>query len=138
AAAGFSDHDKKRLGDALRERGITSLERYPIDPDRFSFNFAGGFTRPGWTFHHIYDATSPLGKGKKTLNAHHHGLHFTQTDGMIVIHPIVEALYGYFRCIKRTRRGLSFNKFGYGPVCYFSRFEPVGRALEICCSFYYL
>lgn len=80
AAAGFSAHDKNRLEDALKDRGITSLERYPVDPDGFSFSFAGGFPPPGWIFHHIYDGTSPLGKGKKTLNAHHHGLHFTQNS----------------------------------------------------------
>jgi len=131
AAVGFSDHDKKRLEHALRERGIQSLERYPLDPDRFSFSFGGGNINPGWSFHHIYDGTSPLGKGKKTLNAHRRGLHFTQTAGMVAIHPIVEALYDHFPCIKRTLRAGSFDKFGYDPDRYFSKREHDDRGFEI-------
>jgi hypothetical protein len=115
AGAGIPEYAKKRLQQELTERGITSLERCPVDPDRFSFRFADGFILPGWHFHHIYDGTSPLGRGKKTLSARHHGLHFTQTAGMVAIHPIVEALYDYFPCIKRTLRARSFKKFEYDP-----------------------
>lgn len=131
AAAGFSEHDKQRLEHKLKERGITSLERYPIDPERFSFSFAGGYNHPEWSFHHIYDGTSPLGKGKKTLNARHHGLHFTQTAGLVVIHPIVEALYDHFPCIRRTLRARSFKKFGYDPDRYFSNCEHDDRGFVI-------
>lgn len=131
AGAGIPEYAKKRLQQELTERGITSLERCPVDPDRFSFRFADGFILPGWHFHHIYDGTSPLGRGKKTLNARHHGLHFTQTAGMVAIHPIVEALYDYFPCIKRTLRARSFKEFRYDPDRYFSKCEHDDRGFEL-------
>lgn len=50
---------------------------------------------------------------------------------MVVVHPIVEALYDYFPCIKRTLRARSFNKFGYDPDRYFSNGEHDDRGFEI-------
>jgi hypothetical protein len=131
AGVGLKEYEKKRLEDELKKRGIQSLENFPIGPEQFSFTFAGGQLYAGWIFHHIYDGTSALGKGKKTLNARHHGLHFTQTAGMVAIHPIVEALYDYFPCIKRTLRARSFKEFGYDPDRYFSKCEHDDRGFEI-------
>lgn len=52
-----------------------------------------------WTIHHIYDGKFPLAIAKPSLRAVNHGDHFTQSAGLVAIHPIADALadeYFYF------------------------------------------
>lgn len=97
----------------------------PVDsrsngPAIMSFLLAGG-ERPtrsnnqGWHIDHIYDGKLPWAFGKKTLHAVKDGNHFTQSAGLIAIHPIAEALrdeYFFFAWILRHE---AFQRFNYDP-----------------------
>jgi len=81
----------------LKERGI------PIDsrsngPAIIVYKLAGG-KRPKraestkeWSIHHIYNGKFPFREGGKILHAVKEGKHFTQSAGLVAIHPIAEAL----------------------------------------------
>lgn len=96
-------------------------------PAIMSYLLAGG-ERPsrrdinhGWTIHHIYDGKFALGKGRPSVRAVTHGDHFTQSAGVVAIHPIADALadeYFYFAWMLRLE---SFKRFGYDPDNVFSR-----------------
>jgi hypothetical protein len=114
------ESDTERLKSALARVGLTSLESYPVQPDRFAFEFADGRIPEGWTFHHLYDGQVRFDDRKRTLDAQKHGTHFTQTAGMTAVHPMIEELYPYYPCIPKVLRARAFRAFGYDPDNYFS------------------
>jgi hypothetical protein len=104
----------------FKEKGL------PIDsrtngPAIMSYLLAGG-ERPNrrdsnneWTIHHIYDGKFAIENGKPSVRAVNHGDHFTQSAGLVAIHPIANALadeYFYFAWMLRHE---SFKRFGYDP-----------------------
>ena len=127
-ATSLAEHERKRLHYELKERGILSFERYPLYPERFAFDFAGGQQPHGWRFQHLYDGRFPFEKRKKTLDARKHGFHFTQVAGMVTLHPVVQELYDHYPCISHTLRARSFARFGYDPDRFFSKadHDPFG------------
>lgn len=92
-----------------------------------SYLFSGG-KRPSraegnkeWSIHHIYDGKFPFMAGKQTLHAVKNGNHFTQSAGLVAIHPIAEALADeifYFAWVLRQE---SFKRFNYDPDKIFCR-----------------
>lgn len=119
----YPDEIKKNL--ESKEISINSLSNGPAIA---SFFYAGG-TRPKrasnpnqeWHIHHIYNGKFPWIQGKDSLRAVKDGKHFTQSAGLVAIHPIAEALaeeYFYFAWLLRHE---CFSRFDYDPDMVFSK-----------------
>ena len=86
-----------------------------------SYLLAGG-ERPSrsvgnqkWPIHHVYDGLFCFPSREKTTWATKEGNHFTQSAGLVAIHPVAEALaheYSFFAWLLRKE---SFARFGYDP-----------------------
>ena len=118
---GLLDYEEKALTRELKERGISCTEKCPVHPDRFAFEFAGGECPPGWSLHHLYDGVFPFPGRKRVIDARKHGKHFTQTAGIVAVHPVVQEVYDHYACIRRTLRARSFIEFQYDPDHYFAK-----------------
>ena len=91
-------------------------------PAVMAFIYAGGERPPkrskpskGWNIHHIYDNKHPWPGASGTLHSVKDGEHFTQSAGLVAIHPIAEALaeeYFYFSWLLRYE---SYVRFSYDP-----------------------
>ena len=122
---GFHKYSPELTG-KFKENGI-SIDSRTNGPAIMSYLLAGG-ERPSrrdsnnqWTIHHIYDGKFELKKGRASVRAVTHGDHFTQSAGVVAIHPIADALaheYFYFAWMLRLE---SFKRFGYDPDNVFSR-----------------
>ena len=104
----------------LKERGI-AIDSRSNGPAIMSFLLAGG-KRPkradstkGWAIHHIYNGKFPFTKGGKTLHAVKDGNHFTQSAGLVAIHPIAHALADEYFHFVWLLRNESFLRFNYDP-----------------------
>lgn len=110
----------------LKERRIARDSR-SNGPAIMVYLLAGG-KRPkradstkGWAIHHIYNGKFPFTESGKTLHAVKDGNHFTQSAGLVAIHPIAHALadeYFYFVWLLRCE---SFNRFNYDPDLVFCK-----------------
>jgi len=110
----------------LRERGIDKPDCRSNGPAIMAFLCAGG-SRPqrrdlnwGWTIHHIYDGRFPAPRCGSSLHATRKGDHFTNSAGLVAVHPIADGLAGecaYFAWLLRFE---SFLRFGYDPDGVFS------------------
>ncbi len=105
----------------LRERGIYR-RGWSNDPAIHSFLLAGGDRLKrkhkgyGWNIHHLY-----FGVGvKKTLHAVKDGKHFTQSAGVVAVHPIADTLCEEDSDFTAVLRDESFKRFGYDPDGIFS------------------
>lgn len=117
-----------RIPDRIKEEARS--RRVQVDsrsngPAIMSFLLAGG-ERPrrsngqGWHIDHIYDGEFPWPTKGRSLHAVKDGKHFTQSAGLVAIHPIAEALkdeYFYFAWLLRHEALL---RFGYDPDGVFS------------------
>lgn len=104
----------------LKQKGIARDSR-SNGPAIMSFLLAGG-ERPrrtdsskGWAIHHIYNGKFPFEEGGKTLHAVKDGNHFTQSAGLVAIHPIAHALADEYFYLVWLLRQESFLRFGYDP-----------------------
>ena len=86
-------------------------------PDRF------GTSSHKWSIHHLYFGQFPYIGGEEgdTLHATKDGKHFTQSAGLIAVHPIADALCHEFPSFTWLLRFKSFKKFGYDPDGVFSK-----------------
>jgi hypothetical protein len=92
-----------------------------------SFLLAGG-KRPerfgsknSWSIHHLYSGKFPYRNHEGTIHAAKECHHFTQSAGLIAVHPIADSLadeYPFFTWLLRAK---AFIKFGYDPDHVFSR-----------------
>ena len=113
-------HNPDEMKRELKERGI-AIDSRSNGPAIMSFLLAGG-KRPkradstkGWAIHHIYNGKFPFTRGGKTLHAVKDGNHFTQSAGLVAIHPIAHALADeYFHFVWLLRHE-SFLRFNYDP-----------------------
>jgi hypothetical protein len=103
----------------LRERGIYR-RGWSNDPAIHAFLLAGG-ERPrrkhkgyGWNIHHLY-----FGVGE-CLHAVKDGKHFTQSAGVVAVHPIADVLCEEDSDFTALLREESFKRFGYDPDGIFS------------------
>jgi hypothetical protein len=91
-------------------------------PAILAFRLAGGerpvrrdFPRHHWSIHHIYDGRFPASKAAVVLHATWDGNHFTQSAGLVALHPLADGLVGdcaYFAWLLRHE---AFVRFDYDP-----------------------
>jgi len=115
---GFHKYPEE-INKELKSKGI-KIDPRTNGPAIMSFLLAGG-QRPirsnnqGWMIDHIYDGKFPWTTDGETMHAVKDGNHFTQSAGLVAIHPIAEALrdeYFYFSWLIRYE---SFLRFNYDP-----------------------
>lgn len=107
---------------------LARLQQLGIDRDTRSngpaiaaFKLAGG-VRPkrrdldwGWAIHHIYDGRFVAPHRTRSLHATQKGDHFTNSAGLVALHPIADGLAGecgYFAWLLRFE---AFVRFHYDP-----------------------
>jgi hypothetical protein len=73
----------------------------------------------GWTIHHLYLGQLSL-DAQKVIHAVKDGRHFTQSAGLVAVHPIADALYEEDADFRMLLRQESFKRFGYDPDGIFS------------------
>lgn len=119
------------LKEALDKRGIQPDAR-SNGPAITSFLFAGG-ERParnqsgrGWNIHHLYDGKITYCGRQTSLHSVKEGNHFTQSAGLVAVHPVADALCDEVPAFSWYLRGLSLQRFGYDPDGVF----PGGRIDE--------
>lgn len=117
----YPDHLKERL----KAKGVT-MDTRSNGPAIAAFLFAGG-ERPtrsgstnGWSIHHLYSGKFPYIGRNETLHAVKHGDHFTQSAGLVAVHPILDAVCDEYACITWYLRARAFERFQYDPDQVFS------------------
>ncbi|HEY8600924.1 MAG TPA: hypothetical protein VIL85_20975 [Thermomicrobiales bacterium] len=110
----------QELKSLARGRGVT-LDSRSNGPAVSAFLIAGG-ERPqrtgsthAWSVHHIYDNQFPYPGKTATLHARADGLHFTQSAGLVAIHPIADAVCAEFAFAAWLLRAHAYLRFGYDP-----------------------
>ena len=110
----------KALKEALDKRGVVRDVR-SNGPAITSFLFAGG-ERParnqpgrGWNIHHLYDGKITYCGRQTSLHSVKEGNHFTQSAGLVAVHPVADALCDEVPAFSWYLRGLSLQRFGYDP-----------------------
>ncbi len=112
------------LKSPFRERGIKPDGR-GNGPAVAAYLLASG-ERPtrngnhGWSVHHIYDRKFPYPGTTKSMWAVRDPRHFTQTAGLVTVHPIADALADEFAVFAWRLRAESFLRFGYDPDAAFA------------------
>lgn len=102
------------------------LDRRPNGPAVASFLFAGGIRHPrygsnnSWSVHHIYSGKFPYINRSNTLHAAYDGKHFTQSAGLVAIHPLADQLADEYPFFSWYLRAISFKRFKYDPDGVFS------------------
>jgi hypothetical protein len=98
-----------------------ALDGRPNGPAIASFLIAGG-ERPqrfgssnSWSIHHLYSGKFPYIDRDKSLHATKEGFHFTQSAGLVAVHPIADAMVDEYPCFTWLLRALAFKRFGYDP-----------------------
>lgn len=109
-----------------KEQNI-KLDTRPNGPAIAAFEFAGG-NRPArygsnnkWHIHHIYSGKFPYFGKEKTLHATKEELHFTQSAGLVAVHPLIDALADESPAFSWFMRYKAYEKFGYDPDSAFSK-----------------
>ena len=87
-----------------------------------------------WTVHHIYDGKFPYpGSSRPSLRAVMNARHFTQSAGLVAIHPVADALANEFTAFAWRLRAESFARFGYDPEGAFTaKQDEYGFAGRLC------
>jgi hypothetical protein len=123
-----------RIQQLAKENGI-SLDRRPNGPAIASYILAGG-NRPNrtgsanaWSTHHLYSGKFPYVGKNETTHAARDPNHFTQSAGLIAVHPIADAICDEFPCFAWLLRAEVFRRFRYDPDHVFaSRHDKFGFA----------
>jgi hypothetical protein len=109
----------------LRQQRITCDSR-SNGPAIMAYLVAGG-QRPkrngnhDWTIHHLYDGKFPYpGSVPPSVRAVMDARHFTQSAGVVAIHPVADALADEFAVFAWRLRAEAFVRFGYDPEGAFS------------------
>jgi hypothetical protein len=105
---------------------VPNLDTRANGPAIAAFHIANG-TRPkrfgsmnSWHLHHLYSGKFPYIGRKTTCHAVKEGLHFTQSAGVIAVHPVADQMCDEFPAFAWMLRAISFQKFGYDPDGVFS------------------
>ena len=105
----------------FRERRIQSeSDTRSNGPAVVAYRVAGG-ERPKrngsneWSIHHIYDKKFPYLGATESMWAARDPRHFTQSAGLVAIHPVADALADEFEIFAWRLRAESFLRFGYDP-----------------------
>jgi hypothetical protein len=119
-----------------------TLDGRPNGPAIAAFCIAGG-TRPerfgssnAWSVHHLYSGKFPYFEHERTTHAAKECQHFTQSAGVVAVHPVADALVDEFPFFTWLLRARAYERFGYDPDGAFSDtqdeygFEQ-GRACDV-------
>lgn len=74
-----------------------------------------------WSIHHLYSGKFPYVGKESTLRAAMDGLHFTQSAGLVAIHPIADQMCDEFPLFAWLLRANAFKTFGYDPDAVFAQ-----------------
>ena len=113
----------------LKFRGIP-LDTRSNGPAIAAFLYAGGErptrvgSRNSWSIHHLYSGKFPYVNRSVTLHAVKDGDHFTNSAGLIAVHPVVDGMCDEYPCVAWYLRARAFERFGYDPDDVFSRGNP--------------
>lgn len=117
----YPDHIKK----LARAQSIV-LDTRANGPAVASFLLAGG-ERPqrfgssnAWSIHHLYSGKFPYRGNQETTHATKDCNHFTQSAGLVAVHPVADSLTDEFPFFTWLLRAKAFAKFGYDPDHVFS------------------
>lgn len=112
------------LRNAIDAAGLP-FRNWSNDPAIYAYRLAGG-ERPRravkneWDVHHLYDRQFPYPGKCSTLAAVKSGRHFTQTAGLVAVHPIAHEIASEYDLFAWRLRAESFLRFGYDPDGAFS------------------
>ncbi len=103
----------------LKKSGITPDSR-SNGPAICSFLLAGGLrpvrcTGKGWSIHHIYDGKFPFGGRTTSTHAVKNGKYFTESAGLVALHPIADAIADEYSNFAWYLREKAFKRFGFDP-----------------------
>jgi hypothetical protein len=101
--------DGRVNGPAIAAFMISGGER----PERFGSSNA-------WSVHHLYSGKFPYLGRKSTTHAAKSCEHFTQSAGLVAVHPITDALCDESPALTWLLRAKAFDRFGYDPDGVFS------------------
>jgi len=110
---------------ACKVAGVTRDSR-SNGPAVTAFELAGGQRPPrarkryAWSVHHVYSKQFPYPDKGSTLHAVAEARHFTQSAGLVAVHPIADAAADEFACLAWFLRAEAFLRFGYDPDRVFS------------------
>jgi hypothetical protein len=115
--------------DAIKR--VAKAVKAPLDtrsngPAIVAFLISGG-VRPkrfgsqnSWSVHHIYSGKFPYTGKSSALHAAKNGLHFTQSAGVVAVHPIADGMCDEYPFFAWLLRAEAFRRFGYDPDGVFS------------------
>jgi len=72
-----------------------------------------------WQLIHLYAAAPAFDNGA-AFDGTAQPKHYTQSAGLVAVHPVVYHLTGQFPCIVWTLRARSFMRFNHDPANYFA------------------
>lgn len=73
-----------------------------------------------WSIHHIYSGKFPYPERVETLHAAKCGKHFTQSAGLVAVHPVADGLADECPAFAWLLRAEAFRRFRYDPDLVFS------------------
>jgi len=73
-----------------------------------------------WSLHHLYSGKFPYFGRESTVHAVKECNHFTQSAGVVAIHPIADAIFDEFPIFAWFLRAHAYLRFGYDPDQVFS------------------
>lgn len=126
-----------------KEQGVP-LDTRPNGPAIAAFLLAGG-DRPrrlgsqnSWSVHHIYSGKFPYVGRSTTLHASKECLHFSQSAGLVALHPIADAIADDVPAFTWLLRAEAFKRFSYDPDGVFSEVQDAhGFAHGRACGLIY-
>jgi len=113
------------LRQLVKSQGVR-LDTRANGPAIASFLLAAG-TRPkrfgssnAWSLHHLYSGKFPYLGRDSTVHAVKECSHFTQSAGVVAIHPIADALFDEYPIFAWFLRAQAYLRFTYDPDQVFS------------------
>lgn len=113
------------IKDLAREARVR-LDARPNGPAMAAFILAGGERPPrfgssnAWSIHHLYSGKFPHSGKTSTTHAIKEPGHFTQSAGLVAVHPVADALCDEFPFFAWYLRAKAYDRFRYDPDGVFS------------------
>jgi hypothetical protein len=135
----------RRVAELAKNRGVL-LDTRANGPAIAAYLIAGGYRPPrfgsrnAWSIHHLYSGKfCYYGRDNDTVHATKLAKHFTQSAGLVAMHPIADAIGDEFPFFAWMLRAMAFQKFGYDPDGVFSEWQDDlgfarGYECEIVCE----
>ena len=102
--------DGRANGPAITAFAVAGGER----PSRYG-------SQNAWSIHHLYSGKFPYPGHTDTFHAVKEERHFSQSAGLVAIHPVADALCDEYPCVAWLLRAKAFLQFGYDPDAAFSQ-----------------